>query len=224
MLAIVEKEGTGIPAVAADAEQAGSVRGDDGAAAPSSPSSAAAEAVVAGAQAVASSTKDGEVTESVARLVDKALTVAELILRHERYRMVVEDSPDLIFRVLKLLDTLESRDSKLLALRVISSLGRSGANQKEIGRQDGYRQMLTMLNEGDEELTREIASTLKMLLNAAEQESELSANKFSFRDFASDKLSDLTSIFRRRKAGEDSGSELGIGDDESELGLTDEDD
>jgi len=51
----------------------------------------------------------------------------------EKYRIIVKDTPDLINRILSLLETLANTESKRLLLRVITSLGRTGANKLEIG-------------------------------------------------------------------------------------------
>ena len=71
--------------------------------------------------------------ELLAALVNKALNVAELILKDEKYRRVVASTPNLINKVLALLEQLDSTETKKLALRVISTLGDSTDNKLEIG-------------------------------------------------------------------------------------------
>jgi hypothetical protein len=69
----------------------------------------------------------------VAQLINKALGVAELILRDEKYRVVVKDTPDLINRILSLLDAVQTSENKLLLVKLIAVLGENSANKLEIG-------------------------------------------------------------------------------------------
>lgn len=47
--------------------------------------------------------------------------------------MVVKETPNLINRILSLLDTMKSPENQKLVLRVISALGESTENKLEIG-------------------------------------------------------------------------------------------
>lgn len=100
----------------------------------------------------------------LAGLVNKALNVAELILKDEKYRNVVANTPNLINRILLLLEKLDTTEAKKLALRVISTLGETEGNKLEIGRHQGFKKILRLLLVGDEELTVEIVKTIKHLL------------------------------------------------------------
>ncbi|KAK9728054.1 hypothetical protein K7432_001370 [Basidiobolus ranarum] len=100
----------------------------------------------------------------LAELINKALNVAELILKEEKYRQVVANTPDLINRILLLLERLNTTETKKLALRVISTLGETDGNKIEIGRHQGFKKILRLLLEGDPELTTEIVKTMKHLL------------------------------------------------------------
>jgi len=59
------------------------------------------------------------------------------------------------------LEKLDSKEAKKLALRVISAIGETNENKIEIGRHQGFKKILKLLFEEDEELTQEIAKTLK---------------------------------------------------------------
>jgi hypothetical protein len=125
----------------------------------------------------------------LASVVNKALNVADLILRDEKYRRVVAETPHLLSRVLALLERLDSTEAKMLALRVISTLGQSADTKLEIGaraarhdpstasrlqltrahrptgRLEGFRKILLLLVDGDAELTQEIVRTVRQLLD-----------------------------------------------------------
>lgn len=101
----------------------------------------------------------------IAELINKALNVAELILHDEKYRLIVKETPNLINRILSLLDSLKTVENKKLLLRVISILGETTANQLEIGRQEGFKKIVKLLFAEDKELTREILQTLKHFLD-----------------------------------------------------------
>lgn len=75
--------------------------------------------------------------ELLAQLVNRALNVAELILKDEKYRRVVASTPELINRVLALLEKLNTTENQKLVLRVIAALGDSTDSKLEIGRRTG---------------------------------------------------------------------------------------
>lgn len=100
----------------------------------------------------------------IADLINKALSVAELILRDEKYRLIVKETPNLINRIVSLLDSLSTVESKKVVLRVIAVLGETIQNQLELGRVEGFRKMLKLFSE-DRELTKEILKTIKHLID-----------------------------------------------------------
>ncbi|CAJ0630288.1 15412_t:CDS:2, partial [Entrophospora sp. SA101] len=102
--------------------------------------------------------------DRVADLINKGLNVSELILKDEKYQQVVANTPNLICRILLLLEKLNTTEAKKLALRVISTLGESDLNKLEIGRHEGFKKILQLLLDGDPELTQEIIKTLKHFL------------------------------------------------------------
>lgn len=77
--------------------------------------------------------------ELLAQLVNRALNVAELILKDEKYRRVVASTPELINRVLALLEKLNTTENQKLVLRVIAALGDSTDSKLEIGRRTERR-------------------------------------------------------------------------------------
>jgi hypothetical protein len=101
----------------------------------------------------------------IADLINKALSVAELILRDEKYRLIVKETPNLINRIVSLLDSLSTVESKKVVLRVIAVLGETIQNQLELGRVEGFRKMLKLLFSEDRELTKEILKTIKHLID-----------------------------------------------------------
>ncbi len=56
-----------------------------------------------------------------------------MVCQDEKYRVVVKDTPNLMGRILSLLDTLGTVENKKVLLRVISALGENPQNKLEIG-------------------------------------------------------------------------------------------
>ena len=106
---------------------------------------------------------DGE--SGFADLLNSALEVAELLIRDEKYRQVVKDTPDLLSQIVDVLSIAGNPEAKKIVLRMISSFGSVSENKMMIGHQGGFQKMLTLLVEGDEDLSREVLKTLKHFLN-----------------------------------------------------------
>ncbi|CAB4395559.1 unnamed protein product [Rhizophagus irregularis] len=117
--------------------------------------------------------------ERVADLVNKALNVAELILKDEKYRQLVANTPNLIYRILLLLEKLNTIEAKKLTLRVISTLGENDWNKIEIGRHQGFKKILRLLIEDDPELTSEIVRTIKHFLEVRDEDIQKKGLGFS---------------------------------------------
>lgn len=79
-------------------------------------------------------------------------------------------TPNLINTALTLLEKLDSKEAKKLALRVISAIGDTNENKIEIGRHQGFKKILKLLIEEDEELTQEIIKTLKHIMTVRQQQ------------------------------------------------------
>ena len=77
-------------------------------------------------------------------LVCKALIVAELLVRDPKYRGYVSKSPSLIQVILSYLDKLASARSELLAVRLISTLGKNIETRLEIGAQFSKSAMIIL--------------------------------------------------------------------------------
>lgn len=107
-----------------------------------------------------SSTTDSSVT-ALAELVNKALNIAEVILKDEKYRLVVANTPDLINRILLLLEKVDSNEAKTLVLRLVSTLGANDESKLAIGKGEGFRKIMRMLLDADAELSGEILRTIK---------------------------------------------------------------
>ncbi|GAM25725.1 hypothetical protein SAMD00019534_089000 [Acytostelium subglobosum LB1] len=108
-------------------------------------------------------TNEDDVTLLV-ELINKSLGVAELILHDEKYKVVVKETPNLIYRILTLLDTLSTSENKKILLRIISAIGENPDNKLEIGRLEGFKKLLVLMH-NDKELTREILKTIKHFLD-----------------------------------------------------------
>ena len=104
------------------------------------------------------------VAEKVADVIHKALCVAELILRDEKYKEVTTIGPSILCKVLSLLENVQTPEAKQLALRMVASIGRSPQGKLEIGRLDGFRKVLSLLLEKDQALSKEALNTLSHFL------------------------------------------------------------
>ena len=105
------------------------------------------------------------------------------------------------------MEKLDSKEAKKLALRVISAIGETNENKIEIGRHQGFKKILKLLFEEDEELTQEIAKTLKHIMTVRQQqgrEKEIPARASSQNNFfgMSEKVSTLFSDVGRMVASE----------------------
>eukprot|EP01047_Picozoa_sp_COSAG01_P073717 COSAG01_NODE_12099_length_1801_cov_1.054642_1_plen_163_part_10 len=101
---------------------------------------------------------------NLADLFNNALEVAEILIRDEKYRQVVKDTPAIMSQIVDILSIAGNPEAKKIVLRMISSFG-SSESKMLIGRHGGFRKMLKLLVEGDEDLTREVLKTLKHFLN-----------------------------------------------------------
>eukprot|EP01132_Coremiostelium_polycephalum_P007664 gene7664-9429_t len=116
---------------------------------------------------------DDENLVYVVEIINKSLGVAELILHDEKYRVVVKETPNLINRILTLLDTLNTIENKKVLLRVISAIGENTENKLEIGRLEGFKKLLVLMH-NDKELTQEILKTIKHFLDIKQQQQSIS--------------------------------------------------
>jgi hypothetical protein len=131
-----------------------------------------------------------EQSESVKLLVEmmsSCLSRAENILTDERYKPMIAHTPSLIGKVLDILEKLNAKEAKTLAVRVIGTLGQNDMNKVEIGKLDGFRKILSLLVEGDKDLTMEITKAMKHLVELTSDASENS----SFSSFWVEKVSRL---------------------------------
>ena len=114
---------------------------------------------------------DPEVAYHIAETVSKALTVAELIIREEKYRGIATiDAPQVTKRLLSLLENVKSPEAKKIALRMIGVMAQSMECRLEICRLDGYRKVLRVLQESPDHLGKEAMRTLSHLIEAHDSE------------------------------------------------------
>ncbi|KAF9428838.1 hypothetical protein BGZ94_000845 [Podila epigama] len=86
--------------------------------------------------------------------MNKALQLINLILKEEKYRRQVAESPDFISRLLALLEKHGSPETKILLLRMIAT----------IAKLEGYKKILRLLISDNPELTQEVVNTVNHLL------------------------------------------------------------
>ncbi|KAG0349406.1 hypothetical protein BG004_006435 [Podila humilis] len=110
------------------------------------------------------SLKKADRTKCMQEPMDKALLLISLILKEEKYRRQVSESPDFIFRLLALLEKPGTPETKILFLRIVSTMGESDRNKIEIAKSEGYKKILRLLISDNPGLTQEVVTTVNHLL------------------------------------------------------------
>ncbi|KAF9194463.1 hypothetical protein BGZ51_009543 [Haplosporangium sp. Z 767] len=100
--------------------------------------------------------------------LDKAIALINLILKEEKYRHQIADTPDVISRLLSLLEKPGPAETKVLLLRTIATIGESDRNKIEIAKREGYKKILRLLIANNPELTQEVVRTVNHLLEFKE--------------------------------------------------------
>lgn len=129
--------------------------------------------------------QDSSTVPSKDELVLKALTVLSILVRDNKYTTVVSVTRNgrMVRRIVYLLDRVKSIEGKKMVLQTISRLGENSDCQREIGAADGFRKILGLLVEGNEELTKEILKTFRHFLENSGSSGDLST--FSLQSAAS---------------------------------------
>eukprot|EP01028_Stygiella_incarcerata_P004223 TRINITY_DN1903_c0_g1_i1.p1 TRINITY_DN1903_c0_g1~~TRINITY_DN1903_c0_g1_i1.p1 ORF type:complete len:2202 (+),score=582.27 TRINITY_DN1903_c0_g1_i1:364-6969(+) len=114
--------------------------------------------------------QDEVVLSELSELVTKSVAILEIILRDDRYKDVVKETPELFTRIIDLLDKLPDPESKKYALRMLTSLGGSEEGQIELCRLDRLNKILSMtqVETDDEGLRREVLRTIRKLVDSSE--------------------------------------------------------
>ena len=119
---------------------------------------------------------DPEVAYHIAETVHKALSVAELIIKEEKYRGIATvDAPQVTKRLLSLLENVKTPEAKKMALRMIGLMAQSMESRLEFCRLDGYRKVLRVLHESPDHLSKEAINTLSHLIEAHDSEAAAAA-------------------------------------------------
>jgi len=119
---------------------------------------------------------DPEVAYHIAETVNKALSVAELIIKEEKYRGIATvDAPQVTKRLLSLLENVKTLEAKKILLRMIGLMAQSIESRLEICRLDGYRKVLRVLRESPDQLSKEAINTLSHLIEAHDSEAAAAA-------------------------------------------------
>ncbi|KAF9999742.1 hypothetical protein BGZ79_006666 [Entomortierella chlamydospora] len=105
--------------------------------------------------------------------MNKALVLINLILKEDKYRRQVAESPDFNSRLLLLLEKPGSPETKVLILRIIATIGESDRIKIEIAKLEGYKKILRLLITGNQELTQEVVRTVNHLLEFSNDHPEI---------------------------------------------------
>jgi hypothetical protein len=86
----------------------------------------------------------------------------------------VRQTPNLLRRILSLLDTIHTVENKRKLLQLLTVLGETQENSLEIGRLDGFQTMLSMLASGDSnrQLNTDIVRTLNRFVSLDQEDGE----------------------------------------------------
>lgn len=69
----------------------------------------------------------------VMQVIPKVFSVAELILKDEKYHEIISSSPGFLQKILEYLERPDNTETKKIVLRLLSSLGKSKNAKLEIG-------------------------------------------------------------------------------------------
>ncbi|KAF9355343.1 hypothetical protein BGX26_006686 [Mortierella sp. AD094] len=105
--------------------------------------------------------------------MNKALVLINLILKEDKYRRQVAESPDFNSRLLLLLEKPGSPETKVLILRIIATIGESDRIKIEIAKLEGYKKILRLLIMENQELTQEVVRTVNHLLEFSSDHPEI---------------------------------------------------
>lgn len=98
----------------------------------------------------------------------KVLQGLEVLLREEKYRAVMESSQEVIGHVLSLFERVTCSEVRVSALRLITSIGITPESRVEICSREGFKKVLQLMLDKDEDLTKEVARTVKHFLHIKE--------------------------------------------------------
>lgn len=111
----------------------------------------------------------------------KVLQALELLLREDKYRMMMESSPEVIGHVLSLFERVTCSDVRVSALRLIASIGITPESRVEICSREGFKKVLQLMLDKDEDLTKEVARTVKHFLHIKEPTMRTQSEVFTLR-------------------------------------------
>ena len=112
--------------------------------------------------------KDPTHSSLTVSVLPQVLQSLEVLLRESKYRTAIESSPEVIGNILSLFEDVTCSEVRVSALRLIAAIAITPESRVEICSREGFKTVLQLMLEKDEDLTKEVARTVKHFLHIKE--------------------------------------------------------
>lgn len=116
---------------------------------------------------------NASVIVSIAVVFERMLALVEKIVRDEKYRQIVNSNPEILSKVLTLMEKTASTEGKVMALKVVVHLGQTNEDKLAISKMNGIQKILQLLS-SDQRLLDQINRTLQHFLQDSNASRSLS--------------------------------------------------
>lgn len=86
-------------------------------------------------------------------------------MKDPAYRTQLQSSTVLLTQIVGMLNNIDDEEAKLILIKLLGVLGKSLENKVIIGKNDGFRKLLGLMLERNEELLKEIIDAFKQILD-----------------------------------------------------------
>ena len=96
----------------------------------------------------------------------------EVILKDPSYRTQLQNSTVLLTQLVGMLNNMDDEEAKLILIKLLGILGKSLENKVIIGKNDGFRKLLGLMLEQNEDILKEIIDAFKQILDVSNDKEE----------------------------------------------------
>ena len=93
------------------------------------------------------------------------LQSVELILKDPAYREQLQSSTILLTQLVTMLNNMDDAEAKIVLIKLLGILGKSIENKVIIGRNDGFKKLVALMLDQNEDLLKGIIDTFKQILD-----------------------------------------------------------
>ena len=104
--------------------------------------------------------------------VKNLLQSVELILKDTEFRKQLQSSTVLFTQVVMMLNNIEDEEVKIILIKLVGILGKNIENKIVIGKNDGFKKLLSLMVEQSEDLLKGIIDTFKQLLDIGSEKDQ----------------------------------------------------